>query len=522
MVERSKSLLLMLAATAALSTSACQKDDSAAGADGGVGGAGEGGQASGGNGDGGSAVGGDAQGGTQNNGGEAQGGTQNNGGEDQGGTGVPGGNGDGGNGEGGTGAGGEEPPGGTIAIGAACDLNDDQCVRGAVCQDLGFGKGPVCFATCDSLGDPTGCAQDEACADLEECAQDAETCPGFCIPTEGCSPCNAAQTCGGPSSCLAPGGLEPVSLCLTAGTVEVGGACLQGDVDPTLPEANCAEGLSCFNGICRAPCGGEMCGAGDLTCGEGEICADFTAKLNGTDFNFCTTTCTTSTQTGCADNEVCVPGTDATINGNAAMLNVCSEGTDGDKVDREPCTEDPNTYFGDCTAGHLCADVLGDRPTICNGFCDLNDTTACLGPASCLFGLFQAPALGLCIGECDVFGDSSECAEGKKCESFPFYGIVNGHEQMIGRCEDALPDAPANTGEDCTQDEMTGVSNCVAGNVCVQIAENEPSVCLPICSVAEGSEHTCPAGYMCQPGTFIGRLNGDRDSAEMGLCIPAQ
>lgn len=514
MVERSKSLLLMLAATAALTTTACQKDDSSSGgADAGVGG-------------------GEAQGGTPGTGGDPgtggnpSGGTPTNGGEEppvgggnDGGTPVAGGAG----GEGGSGpVGGEggSGGGGTLPIGSACDPADDQCVSGALCGDLGFGKGPVCFATCDTVAEPTGCAADEHCGAIEECAQDAETCAGICIPSEGCSPCNAAETCGGPASCFV-GSLAPASLCLTAGTVDVGGDCLTGDTDPTLPESNCMEGLTCFNGVCRAPCGGAMCGAGDTTCGEGEICADFSAKLNGTDFNFCTPSCSTSQQTGCAEGELCFPGDDATINGNLAMINVCGEGTDGEKIDREACTEDPMTYFGDCTAGHLCADVLGDRPTICNGFCDLNDTSACLGAAACLFGLFQAEGLGLCIGECDPFADPTTCGDGKKCESFPFYGMVGGHEKIIGRCEDALPDPVAATGEDCVQDDMTGVSNCAVGNVCVQTgAANEPPICLPLCSVAAESPYTCPAGFTCQTGTFAGRLNSDRDSAETGICLP--
>ncbi|MCK6571290.1 hypothetical protein L6V77_09330 [Myxococcota bacterium] len=516
MVERSKSLLLMLAAMAALGTSACQAEEDGGGgaeADAGPGGNGGGGNPlPGGNGEGGNVI----------------GGTPVPGGDEP----PPGGNGDGGStggavqggdepppgGSGGGGAGGEEPPGGTIPIGDVCDPNDDQCVRDAICADIGLGKGPLCHATCDARGEPTGCEPTENCLEVEECADDAESCGGICIPTDNCSPCNAAETCGGPASCFA--NLAPASLCLTAGTQDVGAPCLNGEGDPTLPEVNCMEGLACVAGVCRAPCGGLMCGDGDNTCGEGEVCADFGFKLGGADFDICYAGCSLGAQTGCEENQFCTVVESAEVDGKVVLLNACFDGENGTKLHGEGCTPDDATYFGDCTAGNLCTDVYGGRDPICNGLCDAGDQSACGGPSGCLFGFFQLEGLGLCFGECDPFGAADQCGDGKKCEPLFYYGLNGGQERILGLCQDAISETVVNTAEDCTQDEETGATDCGPGHHCVALEQNAPPVCLPICDNAPESEHTCPAGFTCMTGTFLGTLGGERDSTQLGLCVP--
>lgn len=509
MVERSKSLLVILAATAALGTSACQKDDAASEADAGpsAGGSGGGGTPAPGGSGGDGVVGGTPS----NNGGDEPpvGGTNDGGTPSAGGAGGEGGP------VGGSGAGGESG-GGTLPAGSECDPTDDQCVSDSVCADIGFGKGPLCYATCDSLGDPTGCAQDEHCAETEECAQDAESCAGICIPSDGCSPCNAEQTCGGPASCFV-GSLDPASLCLTAGTVEVGGDCLNGDVDQLLPEANCMEGLSCQFNKCVAPCGGAMCGEADnTTCGEGEVCADFAFKLNGTDYDFCTQNCSVGGQTGCGDGEVCIPADNAQVGDDIVWLNVCGEGTAGDKIQNDTCTPNDN-YFGNCTGAYLCADLFRTGADTCSGFCDLQDQTACVDDSVCITEVLVIEGVGLCIGNCDVFGDGTECGDGNKCAVFNS-GITTDGEKLAGNCGPQLEGAVKQTGEDCTLDEETGADDCGPGHLCIPVAQGEPRVCISVCDNAEGSEHTCPAGFNCMAGIFG---PDSTPSERFGLCAPA-
>lgn len=520
MVVRSN-LWMVLAATAALGTAACQKDEAAADTDAGpTGGGGGGGPPPGGSN--GGESGGNAQGGndTGGNGGEAPppGGS---GGNGDGGSGGGGGAVTGGSGGGG-GAGGEEPPAGTIRVGDVCDPTNDECVADAFCNDFGLGAGPLCYAGCDTVlrdtGEPSGCDLDEVCLDYEQCDPGVETCVGLCLPSDRCEPCNA-DSCGGPHSCLA---LEPAALCLTAGTQPVGQACLAADADPVAPENNCEDGLVCAFGSCAQSCGSDTCGGGG-TCADGDVCADFAFKTNGAAYAFCYKDCSLSSQTGCAENEVCVIQDNAQVGEDVVALGGCTEADEGTLAHGEDCTVDEQTYWGDCSAGHYCADVFhkDDDPlyqTMCNGICDMRDQSACTGAAGCYFGLFRLQGLGICLGECDAWGDSSDCGDGKKCELLTI-GVGPEGEMALGMCNAAPAGEPAATGDDCTLDEDTGASDCASGNLCLEVMAGQPRVCIAVCDSSPESVHACPAGYECKTGTLGSE---DNPSDVFGLCAPLQ
>ena len=505
MVERSK-LFLLLAATAAIGAAGCQKSDS--------GGGGTGGTATVDGGTGGTATVDGGTGGIVSAGGTTPDAALNAGGSTGG---AAGGNVDtGGTTGGSTGGavgGAVVPPGGTIEIGAACNPDDDQCVDGASCiGDAGMG---TCYRSCDTAADPTGCESDEYCYAQGDCAADAASCPGFCIPSDDCEPCDASVACGGEAaSCWS---LAPATLCAPAGTQDIGGVCQSGDLASDDPANYCKENLVCAFGKCASPCGAgtDTCGPGGA-CGHGEICADYGFKTNGLNYTFCYKGCGLGSQTGCADGEFCTVYDNAQVGDNVVMLNSCQQGEQGMKRQGDSCTPADANYWGDCTAGNLCADVFGDRPTICNGLCDHLDQTACLGATGCYFGLFKLEGLGICLGECDPFGDAAACGDGKKCEVFNV-GLGAEGEKVLGMCQDGA--ATKQTGEECTADQNTGASDCAAGNLCIQIAQGDPPVCIQVCDNDPASTHTCAPGNTCMTGTLGAQ---DARSERWGLCVPQQ
>ena len=90
-------------------------------------------------------------------------------------------------------------------------------------------------------------------------------------------------------------------------------------------------------------------------------------------------------------------------------------------------------------------------------------------------------------------------------------------EKILGLCQPGA--SSKHTGEDCTADMDTGASDCDPGNLCIQIAQGDPPVCVAVCDTADGSTHTCAPGNTCMTGTLGAQ---DARSERWGLCVPQQ
>ena len=424
--------------------------------------------------------------------------------------------GDGGGGGGGGGAGGNNinPPG-DIPKGGVCDPADDQCDRGLVCVNNGVDEAMVaigvCLSLCDTKADPNGCENDELCSPFEECAADAASCEGFCIPSDDCEVSDPSLACGGPASCFF---LPPITLCdTTEGTAIIGDECGLSDPEPA---THCAPGLACVGGLCEAACGEAD------ACGEGEVCVDYGPQVNDLNFKVCHKQCDAHGQLGCTAEEVCVVGTVADIGGEGTAIGYCVTGdfTQGVDTQNQPCTPtaDGSTYWGSCTAGHIC-DTLGlPMDDMCMGFCTAGDTSLCTDNSACLQGIFRTEGLGVCLGNCDVWGANDACGEGNTCA---FLTFGNEDTALIGLCFEG--EATVATGEVCeVTNEDFGVSNCEVGHICGATMAGGDTTCIKLCEVAPETPNGCPAGLMCRTGIFGADQNAMGGNERFGICQPNQ
>jgi hypothetical protein len=507
MMERSN-LLLVLAAAMAIAVSGCKKEEDGGGDP-------VGGDPAGNAGGGGDPV----DGGIEPVGGDGDpAGNTGGGGDPAGGGGDPAGTtgGDPVGGDPAGGGGGNEPSPGALEKGATCDPRNDQCGRGLICQETGQDEAmnPVgrCFSTCDTLSDPPDCENNELCAPFEECAANAARCPGFCLPSDDCEPCSAEDACGRPATC---GLASPITICLPSGEAGLGEACDNAESFCTAPNL-------CIGGVCKAPCGGDACGQNDTCAGEGEICIDVSAEHNGLNVKYCHKACSIYEQTGCDMGEVCTIFDESGEGG--AWIGGCApfDGTVGTAVQGEACVADDQTYFGNCQPGHICRNFSDDmnRNPVCNGFCDAVDQSLCGDQAGCVIPFFvsdELATLGVCAGQCDVFGEVGQCGEGLACD-FGFIGARGGEPEVaLGVC--VAGEETVQTGDPCQANPNTGENNCAPGNLCAALQQGGPTTCIQLCDTIEGSGHTCAPGTMCLTGVFGSQ---DNPSQVIGACVPEQ
>ena len=384
-----------------------------------------------------------------------------------------------------------------LEVGDTCDPANDCCpTRGASCQPISETEAK-CLRDCDAnaAAGENGCEQTELCVPFNQNAPAGMPSPGACLLSDNCQPGNENLACGeGNFNCARRDGL---TICAevpaAAMEVGVGENC---DFEATV----CADGLICEYGVCSSRC------SGGAACAEGEECLDF-SNLTGLDWASCVSRCDHIAQ-DCAEG-VCIitdivqpygiVGTCVSENGGTTL-------TVGDKQSGEACTEDPNTYWGDCQAG-LCQPLEeGGAPT-CLGFCDEDNLTPCQAGSACFI---QDSGLGLCFGECDPLNNTG-CADGDVC-SLVNEGFVDrdgvATKTMIGFCQ-AAPATPVATGQTCMSDETSGViGNCQAGNICIQTAMGAPSQCVQLCEVGAATS-TCAEGTTCMGvnpafSTYIG------------------
>ncbi len=322
----------------------------------------------------------------------------------------------------------------------------------------------------------------------------------ICIPGNDCAAGTATDTCGAPASCFS---LGHATFCANPGDAGIGEPC-----DPLSPDgASCQENLVCEFGLCR-----EACNANG-TCDGGE-CIDRSAELDDVPYSFCLSTCGVFDQQGCgADQSCAVSG----ISGGA-VFGECVDAPNGDLGAGDACTEDAATYWGDCDAGFLCGTLFEGEPTTCIGFCDSTDASLCAGASACLPGLFDTPyeQLGLCVGDCDVFGGQG-CGAGNTCMFSGRVGLnADGVEGAIGFCSPG--NGSLDVGDPCDVDPNTGANDCPVGTVCIDALGDGASSCQSVCEDAAGSPNTCPAGEECVTGIGADPI-GLGGSERIGICI---
>jgi hypothetical protein len=186
------------------------------------------------------------------------------------------------------------------------------------------------------------------------------------------------------------------------------------------------------------------------------------------------------------------------------------------------CVADVQTYFGHCQPGHICrnfSDQMNRNP-VCNGFCDAVDQSLCGDQAGCVIPFFvsdELATLGVCAGQCDVFGEVGQCGEGLACD-FGFIGARGGEPEVaLGVC--VAGEETVQTGDPCQANPNTGENNCAPGNLCAALQQGGPTTCIQLCDTIEGSGHTCAPGTMCLTGVFGSQ---DNPSQVIGACVPEQ
>jgi Cys-rich repeat protein len=315
-----------------------------------------------------------------------------------------------------------------------------------------------------SLG---GCADEaggaQPCTITADCTELAVCVEGVC-QAQGCDPANFGSECGAGGVCT-PGGKCTKVQC----------DCI--DCEP------CAEGLTCFLGLCSTnnstgcsgdtcldrPCTSDancdtlVCHAGSGKCKPAGYCdadGDCTSKHCDLSSNTCTTgtpepdTTTGCTADSCPDGQVCNETSgeceEPAPNGNV----LCSACPDGDSQ---------------CAGGDIPASCVAfGGAAYCLTECTTNDD--CQTGYQC----FAIPGSGSrCIpgsGTCDKKCIQEGCDSGHVCEF------------DTGNCVPQL-----NACDNCTKDDYCGV-----GNRCVKFGPNDRR-CVPQCG--EGDE--CPSGSAC-------------------------
>lgn len=376
-----------------------------------------------------------------------------------------------------------------------CQSPND-CGPNLTCVQMG-NSGAYCLGVCDPTAPVDGCEPHEGCY-----APDANApADGFCIPGNDCAAGNATATCGADAYCFS---LGHATLCAPAGNAAVGEAC-----DP-FAGTDCQADLVCEFGACRDACDARG------QCGGGASCIDLSANLDGLSYSFCMGTCGFYDQSGCGRNESCVVDG---VGGDGSVVAECAPVAGGNGVEGDACQTDPNTYWGDCGANHLCDTLDGQgTPTSCFGFCDVNDASLCTGTAACFFGIFSAPftALGLCLGDCDVF-DPNACGRGQTCTFTDRVGASAGAaEAAISFC---LPgNQSLSVGDACTIDQNTGGSDCPAGTVCIDADGSGAAACHTVCEDDPRSPNGCAAGEQCVTGLGADQI-GFGGSTVIGVCL---
>jgi hypothetical protein len=146
----------------------------------------------------------------------------------------------------------------------AC-LDDGDCCLGYAC--IGAGESSA-YGNCSSTGEPACAGEGEACDANPVPAADPYTlcCDGYVCANNICVVVTAPAECEVDADCVvgAAGDIEGGICCR--------GACRQIEccIEDADPNARCAEGATCFEGLCVFVCKGDAdCTDGTCCCGDG-------------------------------------------------------------------------------------------------------------------------------------------------------------------------------------------------------------------------------------------------------------
>jgi len=340
--------------------------------------------------------------------------------------------------------------------GYTCQLPDGFCVPNAMtctnqCQNATqCAAGYTCTGgTCTPRGD-TGdsCAVSLVCRGCNVCTResassDALYCRACCAGQGRGGFCNACANaaCGAGNTCVA----------LTTGNSSV---CLPGTSAPTTCAAcngtQCANGLQCVVGRCRAPCnpaapgtctacfslaGGGSCACADEIAGEGEACGQVNNTLAvcgaglaciGTTSPTCRARCDINVPSSCRTGQtcqqmsgvgVCVPGTEGSKCAPCTNVNGCNSGLTC-YLGRcyEPCNVNSSNTCSSCVQSMSSGvGVCGcpDQISTENGPCGTQpEVRACQTGTKCLNSLCRAPCNPQMVDACPVGADCRELTAG--------------------------------------------------------------------------------------------------------------
>ena len=284
--------------------------------------------------------------------------------------------------------------------------------------------------------------------------------------------------------------------CVADGTVEVGGACTEGEAGEATGFDDCVGGALCMNGICR-----EICSFNPQSCGEGFTCASYENTFeDDTNQNtgVCDPTCNPVTQ-DCDEGFGCYLQLST---GVGSCAGVPAEAAELEQND--PCLS-PNggmsCYLNGCNMGFASTPAWldGEMPH-CTAYCtpvstyiadpdgdgtgDLQGTAVGEGDYTCATG----GRVGAITGQQCRFFQSIPFSDGYPDYINPEFGFcASAESELWGDCTDYSEERLAKL-YDAAEAEMAGTGNAAYQAHCME----NPTQCALACTDLE----TLDAIYM--------------------------
>ena len=316
----------------------------------------------------------------------------------------------------------------TTLAGRLGDFGPDHRLPASCDQAECFGDGGETFCG-RYCRDDWQCFDDEYCNPSERPIGGTTWPEGVCVRGEDCEPGREEEACAAESSTCAL--VNRSMACAPAGVARLGDVCTV-VFDDDVP-TNCAAGLVCAYGACRASC--------ETGCDASTSCADWTDHLHegAAEVQLCVEVCDVVQQSDCASGEHCVIRERA----GAVVVAQCQPGGDGDGAAGEPCGW-ADDDVGTCTPGHVCRSLTYREPPVCVPLCTAVDTSLCALPTACRADQPDwGAALGICTADCAPFPGGT-CGDDQRCVAAEVFLNAGGEEVLLGSC--AVP-GPRVTGE---------------------------------------------------------------------------
>jgi hypothetical protein len=157
--------------------------------------------------------------------------------------------------------------------------------------------------------------------------------------------------------------------CVPDGTVERGGACVEGEVGPTTGFDNCQALSTCIAGVCEA-----ICSTDPDSCAPGSSCTQYASIFEG-GIGACDYDCNPVDQTrtfdgapACGSPDPANPNRGCYGTPNSSWA--CKPAGDPEKVHGSDATwPDGNVYANGCAVGHFVATFYGSEFPECTALC---------------------------------------------------------------------------------------------------------------------------------------------------------